>query len=94
MSPAFVIEAEPDPPMYPDLLAVYEYVPICKLPNDTVPDELVVPVPEPMTDAPEIRALVALSRTYTVIAPTGVSLIVTVVLCADKLIVALPLLER
>ena len=65
-----------------------------RFPNDTVPDELVVPEPEPEIDAPEINALVALSRTYTVTAPTGVSLIVTVVDCADKLIVALALLER
>ena len=58
-----MIEAEPDPPMYPDLLAVYEYVPICKLPNDTEPDEFVVPEPDPVIEAPEIRAFVALSLT-------------------------------
>ena len=53
-----------------------------------------MPLPDPVIDAPEIRVLVSLSRTYTVIEPTGVNLIVTVVLCADKLIVALALLDR
>ena len=38
-----------------------------------VPAEDVVPdVPAPETDAPEIRAFVALSRTYTVTEPIGV----------------------
>ena len=69
-------------------------MPICRLPKEIAPEELVVPLPEPVIDAPEIRALVALSRTYTVTEPTGVNLIVTVVLCADRLIVALALPER
>ena len=69
-------------------------MPICRLLNESAPDEFVVPLPEPVIDAPEIKAFVALSRTYTVIEPTGVNLIVTVVLCADRLIVALALPER